>query len=277
MNPAGFRFLYRMGVTSSKATTRTTRKASTLSPNQRKTVSSSSNKRISTPPQVSTATLAMFQPEISLTSLYFDRTLPLWAKIEKYLTTNNKDRAVFFFSEDAGSRYTTSTIVSRPVLRWFDIHWHTIMNFCGNSDIDTEKARLRFRDEPYYNIRQNRNNSPTSATPTTSSPRFSPYVNYNRNLALCIRADGLIEGFMLITDGFDGDLELDVICSGKRSKGIGRLMIQTLKKYVVAAKRDSITLTAIPSSVGFYRKLGFKAVDSKEGAAGEDMDMIWRA
>ncbi len=236
---------------------------------------SPSDKRISTPPQVSKSTLAMFQPEIPLYSLYFDRTLPVWTKIEKYLTTKEKDRAVFFFSEDAESRYTTSTIVNRPVFRWFDKHWNSIMNFCGNSDIDTDKARLRFRGEPYANIRQNRNSSPSSATPTTSSPRFSPYVNYDRNLALCIRVDGLIEGFMLITDGVDGDLELDVICSGKRGKGIGRLMVQTLKKYTVAAKRESITLTAIASSIGFYKKLGFKATEEK--AVGEDTDMEWHA
>jgi hypothetical protein len=266
-----------MGVTSSK---RTTRKA-TPSPNRRKTASqkkeSSSDKRISTPPQVSKATLALFQPEVSLTSLYFDRSIPVWTKIEQYLKKNNKDRAVFFFSEDAGSRYTTSTIVNRPVFRWFDKHWNSIMNFCGNSDIDTDKARLRFRGEPYQNIRENRNTEDED-TPRTSSPRFSPYVNYDRNLALCIRVDGLIEGFMLITDGSHGDLELDVICSGKRGKGIGKLMIQTLKKYTVAAKRESITLTAIASSVGFYKKLGFNATEEEEEeAAGEDLDMEWYA
>jgi GNAT superfamily N-acetyltransferase len=213
----------------------------------------------------------------ALNSLYFDRSLPIWAKIDQYLTKNDKDRAVFFFAENAQSRYTKSTIVSRPVLRWFDIHWYPIMRFCGNADIATDKARMRFRGDPYYNIQQNRNSDTASATPTTSSPRFSDVVEYERNIALCIRADGLIEGFMLITKGYRGDLELDVICSGKHGKGIGKLMVQTLKKYTTSAGLDSITLTAIASSVGFYRKLGFKAMDSEEEAAGDDMDMIWTA
>jgi hypothetical protein len=270
-----------MGVTSSKVATRSTRKSSTPSPNRRQTVvrerfSTPSDKRVSSPLPAAPPPSPRLSPA-ALNSLYFDRSLPIWTNINKYLTTNNKDRAVFFFSETAESRYTKSTIVSRPVIRWFDIHWHAIMNFCGDSDISTDKARMRFRGEPYANIQQNRDSDTASATPTTSSPRFSPYVNYDRNIALCIRADGLIEGFMLITKGYRGDMELDVICTGKRGKGIGRLMVQVLKKYTKNAGLNSITLTAIKSSVGFYKKLGFKAIDSKEEAAGDDMDMIWRA
>jgi GNAT superfamily N-acetyltransferase len=208
-------------------------------------------------------------------SLFFDRGLPIWAKIEKYLTTHDKDRAVFFFAEDARARYTKSTIVSRPVIRWFDIHWDHIMSFCGDSEIADDKARLRFRGDVYANIREDRGSNASSSTPRTSSSRFSDYVRYDRNVALCIRADGLIEGFMLITDGYRGDMELDVICSGKRGKGVGRLMVQTLKKYAVSAGKKSITLTAIRSSIGFYKKLGFKMVNPEGDDGYDDMDMIW--
>jgi hypothetical protein len=269
-----------MGVASSK-TTRMTRKSSSSDRRHRATYkferfSTPSPQRVSSPLPAAPPPSPRLTPA-AMGSLFFDRGLPIWTKIEKYLTTHNKDRAVFFFAGDAHSRYTKSTIVSRPIFRWFDKHWSIIMNFCGDADIATDKARLRFRGEPYANIRQNRNSNTASSTPTTSSPRFSPYASYERNIALCIRADGLIEGFMLLTKGYRDDMELDVICSGKRGKGIGKLMVQTLKKYTTSADCDSITLTAIRSSIGFYKKLGFKAMNSSDDDGYDDIDMIWHA
>jgi L-amino acid N-acyltransferase YncA len=270
------KLIYReMGVTSSKAVTRTTRKASTPSPNRRQSIvrerfSTPSDKRVSSPLPAAPPPSPRLSPA-ALNSLYFDRTIPIWAKIDQYLTKNDKDRAVFFFCDNAGYKYTKTTIVSRPVVRWFDIHWNSIMNFCSGTDISTDKARMRFRGDPYYSL--HRDSSENAQTPNTSSPRFSDVVEYERNIALCIRADGLIEGFMLISKGYRGDMELDVICTGKRGKGIGKLMVQTLKKYTTSAGLTSITLTAITSSVGFYKKLGFKVIGSE--AEEDDIEMIW--
>jgi hypothetical protein len=233
---------------------RTTRRSSKT--NVRKTFSTD---RISTPPPISATTRALFQPRSN--ALYFDRRIPEWAIVEKYLKYHK--RAIFFFTETHETQYTDNTIVSRPVFRWFDSHWDTLLAFCEN-ELETEKARLRFRDVERSNIY----GSNSSNLPRTESPRFSPYVNYNRNLALCIRNDGRIEGFMLIAMGYSDNVELDVLCTGPKGVGIGKLLIRALKRHTLLAGRNAITLTAVPSAISFYRSQGFK------GHAGSD-DMTW--
>lgn len=232
---------------------RITRRSSKI--NLRKTVSTN---RISTPPPISAATRALFQPRPTAGSIYFDRSLPAWSIVEKYLKYHK--RAIFFFTETPETQFTPNTIVSRPVIRWFDKHWDTLLAFCED-ELETEKARLRFRnvDRMYMN---------SSDTPRTESPRFSPYVSYDRNLALCIRADGRIEGFMLITLGYQNDVELDVLCTGPKGAGIGALLIRALKRHTVAAGRKAITLTAVPSAIPFYKSQGFKPY-------GHSDDMVW--
>jgi GNAT superfamily N-acetyltransferase len=265
-----------MGVAASKRV-RTTRKSSS-SLNRRETYkferfSTPSPLRVSSPLPPAPPPSPRLSPA-AVGSLFFDKSLPVWTIIKEYLMTHDKDRAVFFFAEDAQTQYTESTIVSRAVLRWFDIQWKSIIGFCGDADIADNKARLRFRGDPYADIYRERNSDASSSAPRTSSSRFSDYVTYYRNIALCIRADGLIEGFMLITKGYRGDIELDVVCAGKRNRGIGKMMIQALKKYAISADIPTITLTAIPTSIGFYQKLGFRAM----GPTGRgDLDMIWTA
>jgi hypothetical protein len=232
---------------------RTTRRSSKTT--VRRTVSTN---RVSTPPPIPNATRALFQPRPPPGALYFDRRIPEWTIVETYLKYHN--RAIFFFTETLGSQFTPNTIVSRSVFRWFDRHWHTLLAFCEN-ELEADKARSRFRDVEHMYM-----NSSNSLR--TNSSSFSPYVSYTRNLALCIRADGRIEGFMLTTMGYQNDIELDVLCTGPKGAGIGKLLIRALKRHTLLAGRNAITLTAVPSAIPFYRSQGFK------GHAGSD-DMMW--
>jgi hypothetical protein len=221
----------------------------------RRTTRKSTN-RISTPPPTPAETLALFRPKPDPSALYFDRSLSAWPIVQQYLKYHK--RAIFFFTESSEARYTPNTIVSRPVLRWFDAHWHQIMAFCENT-LETDKARMRFRAIERSNIYDFNSN-----LPRTESPSFSPYVQYERNLALCIRNDGYIEGFMLITTGDGNDVELDVLCTGPKGAGIGQLLIRALKRYTKAAFLSGISLIAVPSAVNFYKKQGFVTTHGPE-------------
>lgn len=216
----------------------------------------------------------------SFEQIYFNNKLAVWKEITQSFKESEKIRDVFFFSEDEG---TVGVLVSRPVLRWFDSHWDSIMSFC-EKELSTNKARLRFRtveqpdeySQEEENISENENeNIPEEENfPTTPSPRFSPFVTYERIVALCIRKDGLIEGFMLLEKGWRDDIELDVICTGPKKKGIGKVLITKLKEFTTKQGLTSITLTAVPNAIPFYEKQGFIVV--RQRGVRDDAEMIWK-
>lgn len=253
-----------MGTTCSKASgcKRVTRKNQTPSPSPltpKDHRRASSNYRINTPSTKNTRRALFFPKQQSFTKLYFDRSIPAWATIASaFAGSDSPARAIFFFAEKEDAKYTDATIVSRPVFRWFDSHWSMIMSFC-ESRLDSIPARKRFRQVDIYDEDYNR--------PATPSPRFSPDVTYTRNLALCIRADGLIEGFMLLTTDEDEDYDegenaliLDVLCTGPKGSGIGNSMMAALKGYAAEAEYSAITLESVASAVSFYKKQGFEVM-----------------
>jgi ribosomal protein S18 acetylase RimI-like enzyme len=197
--------------------------------------------------------------------LYFDKTIPVWSDIEKVLKVGDTDRHVFFFAESGNTVYTENTLVSRPVFRWFDANWSTVMEFC-ESKLNTTTAYKRFRtvDNIYGEDYESEDIAYT-----------------NRNLALCINANGRIEGFMLVATTEDADdfdegenaLKLDVICTGPKGRGIGKYMVEALKEYAEEAGYFAITLDSVTSAVSFYKGLGFEEIPNKNMQ--DTVEMIW--
>lgn len=205
--------------------------------------------------------------------VYFDPTLPIWTKrIQPALA--GRERAIFYFAESAAP----GVLVSHKVFRWFDSHWYDLTDFC-QGQLDTGRARMRFRYVK-TNINMEREYGPnfdySMGRPRTESPRFEHFVEYADNtIALCIRADGLVEGFAIL-DMDDDSMKVDVICVGPKKTGVGRIMMEDFKRFAVATGRQTIELTAVPTAVGFYEKLGFRRTDDEEDDdEGDDVDMEW--
>ena len=207
----------------------------------------------------------------SFSQVYFDPALPIWTKrIQPALV--GRERAIFYFAESAAP----GILVSHKVFRWFDSHWYDLTDFC-QGQLDTERARLRFRYVK-TNINMEReygaNFNYSAGRPRTESPRFERFVEYADNtIALCIRADGLVEGFAIL-DADDDSLKVDVICVGPKKTGVGRIMMEDFKRFAVATGRQTIELTAVPTAVGFYEKLGFSRTE-EEYEEGDDVEMAW--
>ena len=219
---------------------------------------------------------------VSFSQVYFDPTLPIWTKrIQPALV--GRERAIFYFANSKHYKRAPEVLVSSKVFRWFDLHWYDLTDFC-KGQLDTEKSRMRFRFiKSQYEMEQEYGQNVNYNIPNTESPRFEDYVEYADNtIALCIRADGLVEGFAIL-DAEHQSLKVDVICVGPKKSGVGRIMMEDFKHFAVATGHRTIELTAVPTAVGFYKKLGFKSVeddedeDEEDEDEGDDVDMEWVA
>lgn len=232
-------------------------------------VSSSSNRR--TRKNSNKSASANTNTTTNYNAIYFDKTLSVWTThMQPELT--KKKRAIFFFTESEWTPHASRAILSRKVLRWFDIHWYSLLEFCAGQ-VDDDRARLRFRGVPYEALQQNYT---SDNMPRTESERFSEYVEYDRSVALCVRADGLVEGFALFEHEASGDIVVDVICTGTKGRGVGRTLMLALKDHATASGGTAIRLTAVPSAVGFYLRLGFRPEEEREYRDRDDVDMVWR-
>jgi hypothetical protein len=211
---------------------------------------------------------------VSFSQVYFDPTLPVWTKyIQPALV--GRERAIFYFANSKHYKRAPEVLVSSKVFRWFDLHWYDLTDFC-KGQLDTEKSRMRFRFiKSQYEMEQTYDANVNYNIPNTESPRFEDYVEYADNtIALCIRADGLIEGFAIL-DAEHQSLKVDVICVGPKKSGVGRIMMEDFKRFTVATGHRTIELTAVSTAVGFYKKLGFVPVAEED--EDEDIDMVWTA
>lgn len=259
-----------MGVTGSKprpnTNRRLTRKASFPSPVYPRAPPPSPRKTSSNRSRQSNS--------LSSSQVYFDTTLTIWAKhIQPALV--GRDRGIFYFVNSKYYKRAAEDLVSSKVFRWFDLHWYDLTDFC-KGQLDTNTARMRFRFvKSHYEMEQEYGQNVNYNLPNTESPRFERYVDYADNtIALCIRADGLVEGFAIL-DAEDQKLKVDVICVGPKKTGVGRIMMEDFKRLVIENTQQIIELTAVPSAVGFYEKLGFKSLGNE--GENEDVDMVWTA
>lgn len=200
---------------------------------------------------------------ISFDQVYFDKSLAIWTKRIQPALVDRK-RAIFYFANSSHYKRIPKVIISQKIFRWFDLHWNALTDFCSGT-LDTQKARMRFRYlKSQYEMEQQYGPNFNYNIPITSSPRFERFVEYADNtIVLCIRADGLVEGFAIL-DMEDDSMKVGVICVGPKKTGIGRIMMEDFKRFAVASGYKSIQLTAVPSAVGFYEKLGFVSKDEEE-------------
>ncbi len=198
--------------------------------------------------------------------IYIAKNLHVWPYIQSAL--EGKDRDVFYFAESSHFRFhhekdPVDTIISRPVFHWFNNHWYSILDFCtlqpqifrNNTNKNTEhKTKVKTHS---IDVHKSQNTFRTVTTTVKESGREIHRIEFNPFIGLCIRNDGVIEGFMMFFYGGKDTLHLELLCVGEQRKKIGQFMIESLKEYSQKQELKHIKLTALPEVKDFYLKQGF--------------------